>query len=505
MRRCTKRDVLAYVLAGSAMIVALAFGQAAKAQDQFGGNQQGGQQGGQDQQQGQQGQQGQGMGQDNQKQGQDDKNGMDMPNEDMMGGEDGGMGQSGEQESKMKERELKNMQRQMKSMELGINKLDKAFLAAEKKGIVIPEEVKENLAKAKEILAATKNAKSMDDLESVDPQELGDLMQSLGDAQREIVENAQRLEGIKRGMKGAEQGLRNFEKQVERLKKQGVPIPAEMAEDLTKAKTIIVAVKNAKSWEDAEAAGIEDLKELFDEKLSGYGESLEQLARWPQTVKQVDAELKRLTTALGRAKKIVDRLGKKGSDFTSEYQAFETAIKELRSVRDDAASKAKDDIEEAFNVLEEQFFGQVEEVWQHMRTIETVEQLAKFVKNFEREFKQGIQDARRRISKLKRMKNNVTELEDLLKQAQEKGAEIRELFKKKPIDEEAFSEAYQELEGVKQQFDEQAQELEGVEELMPWETGEKQFKNLKLDKGMSKFLPDKPRSSEDDEGEEGNI
>ncbi|MBI5230519.1 MAG: hypothetical protein HY981_04455 [Candidatus Magasanikbacteria bacterium] len=284
----------------------------------------------------------------------------------------------------------------------------------------------------------------------------------------------QQLAQMKKGMKGMEQGINMFDKQITKLTKQGIVVPTECSDNLTKVKTVIAAVKTAETFEAVQEAGIEDLQEAM-QSLDGCRQQLEMLARWPQTIKQLNSEIKRLESALKRDKSIVAKLSKQGIDLSDEYNAFETAISGLKAVRDEADSKIKSgDSEGAFSALEDRFFGAMQDVWQNDRIIQTMSNLGRFTSDFKR----GIADAQRTIKSLKRSKVDTSALEDVLAQSQAKGQEIFALLKTKPLDEEAVMSALQELEDLRQQFDAARQELSGAQESRPWEQGPQQFKQI---------------------------
>lgn len=409
-------------------------------------------------------------------------------------------GEQDDQQRKAREaQDLQRMKRDMSRMGSMVTQFERMIAQVEKKGTPVSSEVKDKVAKIKSILEAVKNATSFEELQSAGVEEIQDLMQSLEEFRRDVVEAQQRMDGIKRGLKGMEQGLRMFEQQIARLTKQGIAVPQEVRDNLDKVKTVIAAIKTAKTWEEIEAAGIEDMQDLF-QNLDQSRQQLEALARWPQTLKQINMELNRLTSALKRAKSVVASLSKRGVDLSDVYANFEAAVNKLKSVRDDASAKMKaGESEEAFNLLENDFFGQMEDVWENQRVIETMANLGRFAS----EFKRGIADAKRTIAMLKRKKIDTTELADLVAQAEAKGNEILALMKAKPVDQEAIFAGLQELENLKQAFEEKVDELTGGEDIMPWEKGPQQFQGVSIPGEFGKFIPKKKQAEQGSESEMG--
>lgn len=390
-------------------------------------------------------------------------------------------------------RQLKNMQRGAKQMKVQLNKLTLVFQAAEKKGTVIPDEIKQKLEQAKQMAAAIDAAGSAEELEDIDMGELGQLVQDLEQARRDIIESAQRLQDMKRGMLGMEKNISMFEKQIAKLTKQNIAVPAEVIENLSKIKIIIAAIKQAKTWEEAMEAGIEDMQDLMQD-LDQYRQQLEMLARWPQTIKQIERDIKQLTAALKRSKTIVNKLSKKGIDLSATYSQFEEAVNRLKTARDEAINKIKEgNAEEAFGILENDVFGQMGDIWEHQRVIDMMSNLGRFTS----EFKRGIAQAQATIKKLQRKKLDTGLLEDLLSQSQTKGQGILDMIKSGDIDADLVSSELQELENLRQEFENAVSELTGEEELMPWEKGVQQFKPMALPATVQRAIPQKPAQTQE--------
>ncbi len=398
----------------------------------------------------------------------------DQQGQGMQGGQDGA-------------RQLAEMKRNMKQMGRMVKQFEQMIASAEKKGTVVPEEIKQKLAKLKGILDAVQNAKTSEELQDVDMSEIQDLTQSLEDYRRNVMEGQQRLDGMKRGMRGMEQGLKMFKTQIARLTKQKIAVPTEVTDNIAKLEAIITTIKTAKTAEEMDAIDFESMQDLM-ESMDQNRQQLEILARWPQTLKQIDRQMVQLTSALKRSKSIVDGLAKKGVDLQAEYTAFAEAVNKLKSVRDDAVAKmAAGDSEGAFSALEDDFFGQMDDVWQNQKVIMTMSNLGRFSS----EFKRGMSQANATIKMLKRKKIDTADLEAIMAQANEKGQEVINLLKAKPIDVDAVTDALDGLENVKQEFEAKVSELTGDEDELPWEQGPQQFRDINLPQGFDKFVPQK--------------
>jgi len=279
---------------------------------------------------------------------------------------------------------------------------------------------------------------------------------------------------------------------VTRLAKSKIVVPADVTENIAKLEAIIAQVKTAKTTEEIDAIDFESMQSLMQD-MDESRQKLEQLARWPQTLKDVNRQLTQLQRELKRAKSIADRLVKKGMDVQDLYNSFADAINKLKSVRDSAVEKmSAGDGEGAFDLIENEFFGQMEDVWQHFRVLNMMANMGQFTAEFKREMAQ----AQLMINRLKRQKKDTSELEAILQQVKEKGQEIQNMIKTKDFDEETIKDAFEEMENVGQEFEAKVSELTGQEEQMPWEKGPQQFRRVEMSSDMQKFIPQKPQESQ---------
>ncbi|MFH0856709.1 MAG: hypothetical protein V1860_02320 [bacterium] len=395
--------------------------------------------------------------------------------------------QDEERQNKDQERWINDMKKGNKDMEKNLTRLSDMFKKAEKEKTAIPEEIKNKLSQANEIINSLKAAQTAEEMQNIDMQGLNDLMGELDEAREVLIDQAQRLKDMKRGLKDITKELAKFEKQVEKLKKQKMAVPEELAEILKKIKSTVTAIQNAKTWEEAEAAGIEDMRDLW-EALDENRQKLEMLSRWPQTLKETDKQLKQLDKELQRAKKTADKAKKNGMDFSDVYAEFEDEVKKLKNAKAAALKKmAEGDGEGAFEAIENNFFDQMEYTWEHQRIISTLNELGKFKANF----KKGLNELNALMKKLKKKKIDITEIEKLLIYTTMRGKEIESLLKVKPIDADKIVDLLYELEDLRQEFYDKTDKLTGDEEMMPWENGTSQFKTPILPDSISKLIPQK--------------
>ncbi len=388
-------------------------------------------------------------------------------------------------QQKNQERMMQDVKRNVKQMESGLKRLETAFKNAEAKGIVIPAEVKDKLKEARSVLEATKSAQTAEAMQEIDMGALNEIMQSLDQSRQDIVDGAQRLDNIKRGVKSMESGIKTFESQITKLVKQKIVMPTEVTDNLNKVKAIISAVKNAKTMDEMEAAGAEDLQEAMQNLDESRGQ-LEMLARWPQTLKQLNSELTRLNTELKKAKTMVEKLKKQDIDLSDTYAQFEAAVAKMKTVKEEAEKNIKaGGSAEVFDAIQEDFFGQMEDTMQYQRVIMTMSNLGRFASDF----KKGIAQAQSQIRKLKAKKIDSGTAEAILNDLNNKGKEILVMLKAKPINEDDITLALEEMEGLGQDLSNEISALTGEEDVMPWEQGPQQFQQPQMPNNWQQLMP----------------
>lgn len=295
--------------------------------------------------------------------------------------------------------------------------------------------------------------------------------------------NTQQLAMLKRAIYGMEQGVKQFERQVARLTKQGITIPTTVTDKLARLKELFAAVKGAENFDKAQ----EDLQEISEAMQSLHEEQqvLEKLSRWPQTIKQIDKMIKQFDRRLKQNKALAAKLNKKGFAVDDVFAKFELSVNNLKEVRAKAVDLAKTDIDQAYDLLEDEFFDKVEEIAESERVLQQLANLGRFSSEFTR----GIKQAEKMIKTLERKKIDVSALKEKLAAIKEQGEEIKRLMKEKPLNEEALVDAFEEMQSSHQEFEELADEVSGVDEDLPWEQGKQQFNLKPVSQEFTQFIP----------------
>ena len=403
------------------------------------------------------------------------------------GGQPNGQQMGGPSEDQIQARQKKGQEKQFKGMKQGIlgmerplKQFESTFASMEKKGLKISPELKEKLTTVRQNIDIVKKAQSVDEVQNIDPESIPEVLQALGDS----IQSYQKMLGLKKMLASMDRGVVSFEKQLAKLEKQGLTIPTDVKDDLSKLKIGLDAIRNATSPEELDAADPETLGDLMD-KVNESRPRLEMLAKWPRILKQADQQIARFRKELAKTKSLVDRLKVKDIDVSANYATFEEAVMKIKAARDEAdVLMQQGQSEEAFNKMEDEFFNLLDNVGEHQRVIQTMSNLSRF----NVEFKRGMADAQKQIKNLQRRKIDVAELRDIYNQALAKGNEIVALIKVKPIDEEAILAAMDDMENLKQQFQDRLDELTGKP--MPWEDKTpSQFQSIQMPKDFNNSIP----------------
>lgn len=294
---------------------------------------------------------------------------------------------------------------------------------------------------------------------------------SARDKQMQEQQSKMQMNRAKQSARSLTQVVKMYEKQLAKLVKQNITAPNSITEAIAKAKQFLDGINNATTAEAVAELDFDEFQTIMQDLEEGRRD-LEMLSRWPKTLKQIDQQLKRMNSELKKSKTLVDRLAKKDINLADTYTKYAEAVAKLQSVRNEAAAKVQaGNAVEAFDLLENDFFGNMEDGMQHQRVIQMMSNLSRFTT----EYKRGMADLDKKIKQLDRKKVNVTDLKELQAEAKTKGEEILSLIKTKDFDPDEIMGLMEEMEGFRSQFNEKMEDKSGDMD-MPWEQGRDQFK-----------------------------
>ncbi|MFA6424380.1 MAG: hypothetical protein WCV83_03675 [Candidatus Magasanikbacteria bacterium] len=377
---------------------------------------------------------------------------------------------------------LQDVQRGAKQMERSLTQFDTLIKTTEKAGGTVKAEMKESADKLRGMMAQAKSAKTSEDLQDFDMGEANQLAQELEQYRRDVQNQTQQLKQVKQQIRNAETAVKSFEKQIAKGKNC---VTEEVKTQLATLKTTIATIKNAKTWEEVEAAGIDNMGDLFND-LNDSREQLDTCSRWPQILKQVDQQLKTLNTQVKKSKTLVTKLATKGVDLSVPFAAFEDGVTKMKAIREDAVAKMKsNDFQSAFDLLQDDFFGQMDDIMENQQTIQTMSNLG----TFNSQFKKDTANAQKQINSLKKQKIDTAELVSILADAKTTGAEILVLIKQKTVDLDAIMSSMGDLQDLNNEFSDKVAELTGDEgNDMQNIIGPAQIKTLQMPTGMNQFI-----------------
>ncbi len=368
-------------------------------------------------------------------------------------------------------------------MDKMMDKFNNQMKNTERNGGQFSPEMKQKTSQTRQLLQKIKGADNVNDMGENTMEQVQSNMSELQQDEQNSREQTQRLKGMQQGVKNMERGLSMFEKQVAKLTKQGISAPSDVSENLAQAKKLIEAVKTAKTIDEIQSSGADDIGDIMQQLNDSRGQ-LEMLSRWPQTQKQIDKEIKNLDRALSRDKSIVAKLNSQGVDLNDNLQKISDAVNQLKTTREQAITSIKaGSPEDAFDTLENDFFGKMDDIREMQNVFETLGNL----KNFNTSFKREMTNAKRQITSLEKQGQDITELKNLLEQANQKGNELLNLLKNRPIDNEMVASTLDELSSLRQDFQNSLQDLGGVNDL-PWKQGKNQFQDLKVSPEFNKSV-----------------
>ncbi|OIO50344.1 MAG: hypothetical protein AUJ11_02935 [Parcubacteria group bacterium CG1_02_44_65] len=235
----------------------------------------------------------------------------------------------------------------------------------------------------------------------------------------------QRLKDMKRGMSQFTRSIAMMKKSVAKnktsLSKCGVSMPEELVNALNSSDSLVAKINNAKTADELdEAVGdIEDISSVMQD----WGPRLGDLNRLCQMLKQADRDQKQLDRSLASyTKKNTTKM-----DITEILAEYKTNVEGMRQTLADVKVLAKTDAEEALTKLEDDFYG-------NMDNVRNSEQALNMVLNISQGIRQATSDIKRMESSIKALKKKKVDTADIEAQVadfKQQIADIKVLIKSK--------------------------------------------------------------------------
>lgn len=351
----------------------------------------------------------------------------------------------------------------------------------ERKGGPIDTDTREKFGRSKEAAKQMEEADSSDDVEGVDAGQLEDDVKSLEQKKKQLEQEERQLKNRKKQLEQMLKMVTGFEKQLVRLTKQKLAIPASITEAIANIKTTVDKAKGATTLE-----GVDELSADVPELMSALNESradLEMAGRFPQLRTQMKSEVKRWENELKRATTLAKSLIAKKIDVSEALATLTAGIAKLKETQAAVLAKAAEgSYQEAFELAEEDFFGDREDLAQAI----TVIQMMKNLKGFRGQYNSAVQFIDRRIKLADRKKLDTNQVKELFASAKAKGQEVLGLIGSTELDTDAVQALLAELEDLKGELEDELRELLGEEETYSWRQGKApvQFGSLEVPAGF---------------------
>lgn len=260
-------------------------------------------------------------------------------------------------------------------------------------------------------------------------------------------------------------GLGSFVKQMTRVKntvadyeKKGVVLPEELKTALNKIDEDIKIINTSDKSE--ELTGVIDNFSEATDVISDWMPKLPKLLQLPKVMKQAEREIAKADAAYN---KDVRQMARSKVDAADVLAQFRTDIDSQKNLLNEVKTLAKTDSEAAFDKLTDEFFGNLDNMWENEKVIQMSLNIKKAMTQMTSEMKL----ADRTIAGLKKKKVDTAELESLLAQAKVKFEDLKKSVNAKPFDANAVMDGIDSLMEAKQEFADKLEEITGNTEFKP--------------------------------------
>jgi len=235
----------------------------------------------------------------------------------------------------------------------------------------------------------------------------------------------QRFKQMKQGLSQFAKGVTMMKKNVARMKtrvaKCGVSIPEELANAMSSADSIVAKIKAAQSADDLDAVigDIEDIGAIMQD----WGPRLGQLDQLCQMMRQGDRDTKQLERDVKRLESRVK--ANKKLDLTAILSQFQNNIASLKGVFLGVVALAKTDPESALEKLQDEYYGEMDNIQSSRMAIETALNVSQGLKTAARDIKK----VESQIKSLQKKKVDTSAAEDLLATMKSQVADLQQFIK----------------------------------------------------------------------------
>jgi len=259
------------------------------------------------------------------------------------------------------------------------------------------------------------------------PSQMGQSMQQ-GPSEEDMKKmDEQRFNNMKKGLSQFTNGIKSMKKSITRVKtaiaKCGVNMPEELTSAMTNTDSLVSKIQAAQNADELDEI-IGDVQDT-GAVMQDWGPRLGDLQRLCQMIKQADKDMKQLDRSLkqdeSRAK------ANKKIDISEIISDFKTNINGLRETLTQVKELAKTDAEAALEKLEDDFYGQMDNVRNNEQAIQMTLNISKGITDVTRELK----NYEKQLNTLKKKKIDTSEADGLLATLKDQIMEIKNFIKTK--------------------------------------------------------------------------
>lgn len=254
------------------------------------------------------------------------------------------------------------------------------------------------------------------------------------------------LARLQRSANSMERAVKTMDKAIAGAVKVGYVVPADITKSVESARAAIATIRAATEFNDAVEKAIDDF-DSFTEVLDANVENLMLMPRFPKVLKAAETQYNKLVKFFETTKARLVGLEADTADAVAEVQK---KVEAQKAFYDQAAALAKQGkMEEAFAMLEENFFPGLETTSQSIGVLNALKAITKTANGVTR----GIATAERIIAKLGKLGLEVKELNEIVSNSKAKLAELKALLRVPGYDLEAAMAILESIDQLREDFD----------------------------------------------------
>lgn len=268
----------------------------------------------------------------------------------------------------------------------------------------------------------------------------------------------QKVTQMRKGLGSFVKQMTKIESSVGDYEKKGVVLPEELKAALEKIDEYIKTINTSEKSEE--------LTEVIDnfsgatDVIQEWLPKLPKLLQLPKVIKQAEKEIAKADAAYN---KDVKQMAKSKVDAADVLAQFKTDIDSQKTLLNDVKTLAKTDSDAAFDKLTDEFFGNLDNMWENEKVIQMSMNIKKAMTQMTSEMKL----ADKTIAALKKKKVNTAELESLLAQSKLKFEDLKKLVNAKPFNGDAVMDAVDVLMEARQTYIDKLEDITGSTEFKP--------------------------------------